>query len=118
MCAPVITFRIPIKSVNRICCNNFIIIFSGVSGNKDLLAVMKATASIGNWSVLSLQFGITKAEYQKINRNVMMQGGDLEMEIISRWFQLGNASWSALVNYLCEVDEVDLAQEIAKAHPC
>ena len=79
---------------------------------------MDATASITDWSVLSLKFGITKAEYSQINQKAMTLSGNLQKEIISHWFQLGNASWSSLVQYLCEVRRYDVAQEIAKAHPC
>ncbi len=79
---------------------------------------MAATASITDWDVLSLKFGILLAEYQQINRQAMIRGGNPQMQIISHWFQLGNASWSALVKYLCEVRRYDVAQEIAKAHPC
>ncbi len=75
---------------------------------------MNATTSITDWSVLSLLFGITPAEFCQINRQVMTGGGNLQMQIISRWFQLSNA----LVKYLCDVRRYDVAQEIAKAHPC
>ncbi len=79
---------------------------------------MDATASITDWSVLSLKFGITPSEYSQINQKVMIHSGNLQKEIIIHWFQLGNASWSSLVQYLCEVRQYDVAQEIAKAHPC
>ncbi len=93
-------------------------LISGISGNNDLLDVINATASITDWSVLSLKFGLTLTEYSQINQKVIALNGNLQMEIISRWFQLGNASWSSLVQYLCEVRQYDVAQEIAKAHPC
>ncbi len=81
----------------------FAIISEISAGNKDLLDVMAATTSITDWSVLSLKFGITLAEYSRINQNVIILSGNLHKEIICRWFQLGNASWSTLVKYLCEV---------------
>ncbi len=96
----------------------FAIISEISAGNNDLLDVMAATASITDWSVLSLHFGITPAGYSRINHNVRILRGNLHKEIISRWFQLGNASWSTLVKYLCEVRQYHIAQEIAKAHPC
>ena len=96
------------------------IILAISGGNNDLIDVMRATKTIVDWNRLSLKFGIDRAEFQRINRNVLVQGGDLQMEIITRWFQLGNASWSALVDYLCDdlIEQYDVAQEIAKAHPC
>ncbi len=96
----------------------FAIISEISAGNNDLLDVMAATTSITDWSVLSLHFGITAAEYDQIKQKVVQDGGNLQMQIIRRWFQLGKASWSSLVKYLCEVRQYDIAQEIAKAHPC
>ena len=86
----------------------------------DLLAVMRATSSITDWSVLSLLLGIESAEYDRLEKNARALSRNLHKDIIQCWLDSGTASWSSLVKCLCDgmVKKVELAQTISKDHPC
>ncbi len=76
---------------------------------------MRATREITDWSALALCLGIEEADFEKIQ---LKPNVNLHKEVIKRWFDAGNASWSELVRHLCDdlVNKQGLAQIIAQDH--
>ena len=78
---------------------------------------MRATKEITDWSVIAILW-MEEAEFEGIRQKVATQNGNLQKEVIKRWFDTGEASWATLVEHLSDdlVNKKLLAQKIAKDH--
>ncbi len=83
------------------------------------MQVVRATASITDWSLLALLLGISEPDYTRIKSDNPLNASDQHKAIITKWLASGNASWAALVNALRDelVNQQGLANKIAMDHP-
>ncbi len=86
---------------------------------KTILAVVKATDKITDWSILPLELGISIPDLQRIekdNHTAKLQ----HRAIVLKWLGMGEASWASLAQALRD-SGVDggkaVANQIAKDHP-
>ena len=83
-----------------------------------ILAVMRATMAITDWSILALLLKLSPAEFKNIE-SATRDKQEQQKNIIIKWLDSGTASWSDLVNALNDklVKQGAIANEIAKKYP-
>ena len=83
-----------------------------------IIAVMRYTKDIKDWSVLSLLLGLSERDLHDINIDEQTST-EKHKAIIIKWLDRGSASWAQLVGALKDdlIQQVDIANNIATHHP-
>ena len=83
-----------------------------------ILAVMRATKEIADWSIFALLLKLSPAEFKNIE-SATRDKQEQQKNIIIKWLNSGTASWAVLVNALNDelVKNGAIANEIAKKYP-